>query len=430
MTKRSLSSIGLVAIAMVALALTGGRGRIKDTSKLVIYVVGDGVGHPTTIRPGGVETSTDSAQGKALWTGVQTALTAHDLPAIKDVVEIVPLDDAGRKEAATEHADRICKDPRTLAVIGHSTSGTTRSTLEKYQAYGIPVIMPIATSPLVWYGEGSGDAETTRARTVENALRLPPGDTVAQAPAIARVILNDLKAEECYLVIDDTTDAQDYSKPLSKRVGKLLESVLRNTYRLRRGEADGHMDLARILRERLADTIVFCGYSTCADDFITALRIQYPDPGTDRPRIVMSDGCFEAQAFDLSGFDIRVLFPVAPIKSYKNERSADADRAQKEFLAARGDALPSYEIYGYDAIQILARAIEALRPHGIDRRGVLDFVQTLESHDGLVHTYEFRHMEDSKVEYCVYRTPPSGTESKTQLVLQRHIPTRELKLRK
>src|SRR5687768_3382437 len=119
--------------------------------RLTIVVIGDGVVDNKTSRHMPTRSSPvrplplNRAQGLAMLRGVRAAL---DDPSVRDVASLFDLvthDDLGDLEEADRLARQIAGDPRTLLVIGHATSGTTRVAAQHYDDAGIPLIMPIAT---------------------------------------------------------------------------------------------------------------------------------------------------------------------------------------------------------------------------------------------------------------------------------------------
>src|ERR1051325_1469385 len=133
------------------------------SNKRLLVVVGDGVKDKTMAmtRP----YSSNYAQGWDLYEGVAYAAKKPPFQAISDQVEIVYVDDGGESRCAELISDEIIRSPRVIRVIGHATTGTTKIALANYKKADIPVIIPVATSPLLTLN-------------CENCFRLPSNDTI------------------------------------------------------------------------------------------------------------------------------------------------------------------------------------------------------------------------------------------------------------
>lgn len=124
----------------------------KQDPKFLIVVVGDGVQEKLGGEAMAREYPVNRGQGEAMWKGVQLAYDSSEVvKKIKHLIDIKPFDDGGSGTCARKIAECIFSNPCVIAVIGHATSGTTLEAAEIYSRAGIPLIMPIATSPYVFY---------------------------------------------------------------------------------------------------------------------------------------------------------------------------------------------------------------------------------------------------------------------------------------
>jgi hypothetical protein len=194
-----------------------------DGKKFLVMVVGDGV------PPVDMDTTRlwplNRAQGEAMHKGVMTALNSSpNLENLTSIIQIEGKDDRGDPKRAAELAEKFRRNPRVLAVIGHATSGTTLHAVWKYNQAGIPIVMPIATSPEVMYHPKKNGFEKYR---VQNAFRLLPSDDKGQAPAIIHLI-RKLDLKKVYLISDATKGAREYSRPLRESLEPYIRKEVLN----------------------------------------------------------------------------------------------------------------------------------------------------------------------------------------------------------
>lgn len=284
--------------------------------KLVVAVVGNGVPskHPVEERL----LDADRAQGTAIWYAVDYALNKSPrLQFLRDFVSLEGFDDGGSPQEAERLARTLIRRPEVLAIIGHTTSSTTRAGATQYARAAIPLLMPIATSPLAVYPEGYDSKPDHR---FSNAFRLIPSDDFAQAPAVVYAIEHFIRATRLYVVRDDQPGTREYSRPLCSAIKRLLRqpAVSDAPY----GPlADNAISVISAIRAQMPEVIVFCGYATSAKAFALALREEYEraTPPERWPTLVLTDGAY-GPGLNTAGFKTYVTFPKKDVLAYKDPR--------------------------------------------------------------------------------------------------------------
>ncbi|HET9184287.1 MAG TPA: ABC transporter substrate-binding protein [Candidatus Angelobacter sp.] len=333
-----------------------------------------------------------------MWKGAEVAYI-HS-PVWTDLREIVALrgcDDEGVSVGSEMAASQIRLNPETIAVIGHATSGTTRSAAAIYASANIPVLMPIATSPNVFFDPSSGDR-------LQNLFRLPPSDDRAQAPAVAYTAINILKSRRIYLVRDISEDAPEYSGPLFKRIQQLIGSNKIDDIEVNRKTPSIH-EVAQNVFDQDADLVIFVGYGTTANVILSDIQVEYSRFKRKPPPILLTDGC-KIVDLNVGSLLVYVTFPVPD--SHKLP-------CDTEDMAIFNEQVPqpkSYELYGYDAMVILGKALNScLRTSSLSRECVQNALSGGSPLEGACLTYSFSAGDNSRSSIYLYRARASGPDS-------------------
>lgn len=401
MGKRCRDEPAILSVVLaVALSLAGCStpsttsqpGSIGNRRKLIIAVVGDGVGNQPS--PGQRATSLNRAQGISMWQGAHAAYAySPQLAGLREIVQLKPYDDRSLASAAERIGERLQANPRVLAVIGHATSSTTHDAAWLYDQAAIPLIMPIATSPEAPLSRG----RNSRPRRLPDCFRLPPSDDLAQAPALAFVAEKIVHTRRTFLIRDVTEGARGYSKYLYDALKRSLSLEIIDRRSVSRGSTD-FLAVANEIRGDHPDLIIFCGYGSTAQWLFANLRKSYARVAlSKRPIILLSDGCLIPD-LDTSGFRADLTFP-APDLSKCNPNFPHDFRILKKALGGRTG--PSFGMYGYDAMLILGTAIEECKT-AVSRDCLDRALSRKNVFRGVCQDYLFEHGESLLSSYYLF----------------------------
>ncbi len=359
-----------------------------------IVLVGNGV--PSETQPPRRLFRLDEAQGVGMWEAAQLALdSSRRTLTLRERVQLEGFDDGGDTVEAEKIASELVDRPEVLAIIGHTSSATTRAAANVYRLASIPLLMPIATSPRAMLPLAGGP----RAR---NAFRLIPSDDRAQAPAVALIATDSLRARSIYLVADVSPAAREHSEPLADAIASLLTTVPTVPQLVDRTRDDLGA-VAEKIRAQRADLVIFVGYVSTAQELLFALRNAYPSRDSVlRPRLILTDGARDSN-LDVSGFESYWFFPLPGTEAFGNG-SSDLQLLRKLRLR-RGQE--TYEMYSYDAVLILAEAVDRCADKGISRSCIIDELASGKLFRGVVLSYSFREGENSLSGFNVFRSSPN-----------------------
>jgi ABC-type branched-subunit amino acid transport system substrate-binding protein len=390
----------LRAMALLAMVLCSancrGNHQLPIEGRFTIYVVGDGV--PPIRKEINRIFPLNRAQGQAMWRGAETALkTSPRLSAVRHIVALKGFDDGSLAIEARNFATSLKDRKDVIAVIGHATSQTTRAAIGRYSEFGIPIIMPIATSDLVMY------PEEAPGKRVVNAFRLPPSDARAQAPAVAYLV--KVKNFSKVLIVQDVSEgAKGYSQTLMDAIAPLIRSSTVAIVQVNRSQRQTFSEAAVSARSNDVQAIVFCGYGSTAQDFFYALREQYKGQELSaRPTLILTDGCLVAD-LNPEGFTSFLTFPHLGIEDV-SEVAHEEDVRIVKGLNASGSP-PSYEPFGYDAMLILGQVMQAcLGKKRLSRRCIVEELShSAQPFFGVTGVYEFDSGENRHSRYDVFRS--------------------------
>ena len=388
----------------------------------MIAVVGDGV-------PSGVIAPRDhpvnNAQGRAMWDGAQAAFCkSPSCELLRTYAELVPRDDRGSVQIAGQIAEVLRADPRTIGVIGHATSGTTRAAAWLYAEAHVPLLMPIATSPYAIFPParnrefdagaigGLSTASVSvwdqgRGTPLRNCFRLPPNDEKFQVAAVKYLITERLQSKRVYLLRDVSEDSGEYSGPLFSGLERLLGPLVVCKRRIDR-ESTNLFLVAESIRGYKADTVVLAGYGTTAQEMFHALRGVFPP---DRrfaggPRVVLTDGC-KTEEVDPTGFEAYVTFPLPEVPLALPATASEDLKILHQVIENKKKQ--SYEIYGYDAALLLGRAFSRCQSAASIRGCLSDQLRKADDLSGVLFSYGFdANGENEQAPYYVYSSLSSG----------------------
>jgi ABC-type branched-subunit amino acid transport system substrate-binding protein len=315
-------------------------------------------------------------------------------------------------------------NPKVLAVIGHSSSDTTRAAAPLYAEAQIPLLVPIATSPLVafpetdwWLGFRSWEHPRPHQR-LRNVFQLIPNDKIGQAPAIAyaaRALLHT--ADEEIVVVTDLSDNTNYARPLGDELHKLLPNARLDLIPESNGykeQTDSSFQLSKKMfpglfpaEPRNTTVVIFVGTAHSAERFLPFL---ISSKETATATIILTDGAKDFKVIykpEFTNLHIFLTFPLSPL-------APNSDPILQKALRPTFDQ--SYETYGIDSMLMIGMAIDELCPAGSDqsrlpcsisRSELLGKLHEMSEFVGVAdEDYLFNGGENVHPEYYIYGSVP------------------------
>jgi len=397
------SIIALTTVLFVSCQSEFERNTLTDDGKLDVVVIGNGSGvkggslTQNNCSPKQRQGNLNKAHGRAMWKGARAAYKHSVNVDGTDEYTLTPIDDCGKRGLATAKAERIQNAADVIAVIGHATSGTTRSAAYLYDQVGIPLVAPIATSPYAFHPPG----KTANQEKLKNFVRLPPSDKRAQAPAAAMVATELLKGKEIFIIGDKSSDAWEYAKPLYNEALSIIpETRITDNNTIK----DKAISLERVAGDVLVqdtDVVIFAGYGTTAEKFLYELAQAYEAKDrSDVPGIVLTDGAMtgDISKQTLNTFNIRITFPIPDVS--KISCGGEDYKNLKNILNKSNNK--SFQMFAYDAVLMADKAISQCSQKNISRDCVEKKLRELRDFNGVCSTYSFQNGENMLSNYYVY----------------------------
>ena len=404
----------ILIVVVFSNIMCGCSSNLGKHKKLLVYIVGGGIKTKAS-RSTLHQTPLAREEGKAMYEGAFDAFQfAPECKFLHDMIIVRGIDDGESEQVAKDSAKRLQKNPRVLAIIGHSTSATTIAAAPYYAASGIPLLMPIATSPRVSQFKGIH---------LGNTFRLVPNDSIAQGPAIAYVAMNILNGHRIAIISDHSIGADRYSQPLTSMVYNIISRKGRiyANVQVSRENSLTIESSVRELRSQNPDVIIFCGYGSTAQDIFGFLREMYLRTSLQlRPKIILSDGC-KINDLNTKGFRVFLTFPYCGVED--KEGLADVSGTTWSILERIGvtkDHFGSYQIFGYDAMLVLAKSIQEIVNIGkpLNRKSLINNLRSVTILKGIGDLYfTLRHGENKQSKYVLYSTGPLSTKLQVKSII-------------
>jgi branched-chain amino acid transport system substrate-binding protein len=290
-------------------------------------------------------------QGKDIENGARMAiddLNAKGIVIGGDKVKwvLVPEDDASDPKSGTAVAQKLV-DARVAAVVGHLNSGTTVPASKIYAAAGIPQISPAATTP-VYTHQG-----------FRTAFRVVANDNLI-GRTLAAYSINTLKAQRIAIIDDRTAFGQGLADEFAKGVRAMAGTGGKAAIVSRQFTNDKAVDFNAILtqiRGKKPDVIFYGGMDAVAGPMLKQMKTL----GIDA-RFVSGDGICSERLPLLAGdalVDDKVICVVAGGIDGPQEAShaAFTERYSRRFKLP----VETYAPYAYDAVMVLATAMQAVQ---------------------------------------------------------------------
>lgn len=259
------------------------------------------------------------------------------------------LPDSGDPNVAVRVARRLVDDASVVAVVGHVTSGITQAAMGVYGSgrNPLPVVSPTASSP-----DLSGVSPYF--------FRTCPTD-LAHGPALARFARNTLHASRVGVLFENDDYGRGMKRAFSREFRQLGGTIVsEDPFFATTPSLEPY--LARISREGGADVLV-----VGADPEGGTLALRDLRRLGSKVPVIGGDGLAGIEADSALAEGTRISL------SYLADRpgAANADFVAAYARANHGDRPNDTGAETYDAVNLLAKAIEQVGP---DRRAIRDYL--------------------------------------------------------
>lgn len=346
---------------------------------------GDGLGPPQVTI---VSSLPISQYHESVWVanGIRMAL-ADNGPRVEGIrIDYLPLDDSpigGSFSAEIANANRAASDKSVVAYIGPFNSSAAKHSIPILCRAGLGMVAPTnthdgLTKPIPIEEDPSG----YYAGCTRNYSRVIPRDSVAGE--IAAVKAGALGARRAYVVSSSPGDAMAYGfSTYAPSLGIAIagSSLISNS-------AQMYPDVAAAVAGSGADTVYFSCFLYQAQCGVALNNIRTAAPAV---RIVTTDEVlgpgYVASAGPAAEGVILVRQELAP-PDYSPTAAAWYAR-----YTARYGAIPYAEfngaIYGYEATNVVLRAIATARRHHAERAAVRQAIMATSNFNGLLGSWSF-----------------------------------------
>lgn len=278
-----------------------------------------------------------AAYGTILLSGaIQAADDINSNGGVKGInLQIIPIDDQCDPKIAQSQAQKLIKEKKIHAIIGHVCSSCAMQTLEAYAKAKILVITPTATN-----------VQITQ-QNIPTIFRMTGTDD-QQAQVASNFLLQELKSSRIAILHDN----EMYSKGLAELVSEDL--VLANTYpimhmSIERGTKN-FKPVVKKLRELNADAVYFASLYPEVGELaktLNVMQLQIP--------IISGDGVSLNQFITEAGGSkiaqsVLMTFVTDPNKLATSKEVVT--KMQQKNMETNG-----YSLYAYAAVQAIAAAI-------------------------------------------------------------------------
>jgi Periplasmic binding protein len=354
-------------------------------------------------------------------------------------VEVVERSDHGIPQQARDVSEKIARQPDTLMVVGHMSSGQTEQALPAYLKADppIPVILTTETNPELV-------PVKIKQEVYRPVLRLSPTDK-EQVETLTRLIVAS-KARGIW-VVQDVSENLIYSEYLATHLIRRLQEKGANVELL---STNLNAPTHKALRVAGIDLVFFAGRWQHALILIRELRAIY---GGRMPQIVLSDASADERLIQFGGRDVEGIYLTYPLTVEQSEsRHAygdytfsivdsllkTANTGEFDEMAVQRAGLTSGVIYRLDHLLGLKRvrdarwligavimdAEESHRPFNTPEDISLRFWEDLDGEDGIrvddnakFHVWQIRggkFVNISVQERCLSLVPEASTSSKVR----------------
>jgi branched-chain amino acid transport system substrate-binding protein len=332
---------------------------------------GTGTGDKKTVALAfvGPLTGDNANLGVNIRDGMKVAVEEWNAKSTKYTYEIKEFDTQGLPEQAPGQKDKYIPDDSIIGVVGPTFSGETKAVLPDLDAAGLVMVSASCTNVAL--------PDVVPGTKVFH--RVIPDDGV-QAKGVTDYVLKSIKPKKVALIHDNS----EYGKGLWEGVVTLLKEGGVDTSTTDAIDPKGQDYSAAVNKVRAAkvDMIFYGGYYNEAGRF----KKQLTDAGV-KAKFISGDGSLDpgfVTSSGAAGGEGALLTCPCRLATPELEGKGGAYATKYKEVISRDPG--TYSSEGYDAINILIQGIEA----GNDTRPkLLDYVETLDSFDGVSKTIQF-----------------------------------------
>ena len=354
---------GIALFAVAALAL-GACGDDDDGGSGSGSASGSGDTPTKTVKIAFVGPLTGDAAnlGINIRNGIKVALDDANKAAGDVRVEMVEFDTQGDPAQAATVKDRYINDSSIIGIVGPTFSGETKAVLPDLQANGLVMVSASATNVLL--------PTTVANQTVFH--RLIPDDDV-QGKGVADYITKKLAAKKVAYIHDNS----EYGKGLAEGTQKLVNaggaaSALIDAID---PKAQDYSSAVNKVKAAAPDVIFYGGYYAEAG----RLKKQLTDAGV-KATFVSGDGALDPGFIASGGAGAEGAQITCPCNLATVDAGGKLGEFAKKYKALNNADPGTYSTEGYDAASLL---VDGIKKGNDTRQKLLDFVEKLESFDGI-----------------------------------------------
>lgn len=357
---RKIALFLLVALVLASSLVAGcRRGSNSDDNKLYIAVAG-------------ALTGPCAQDGEAIKNGAQLAADAINANGGINgkQIELVPEDDASDPKQAANVANKLVNDGRILAVIGHYNSSCTLAGAPIYNKDGLVEISCGSTSPAVT------DAGPYTFRVIVT--------DAFQGAFVANWMVKDEGLKKVAILYENDDYGAGLRGVITKNVTDLGGQIVASeSYYL--GETKDFSPYITKIRNLNPDALFIGGlYNEAALIAKQAQNVGW------KPNIFAVDGPYNPAYISLGGGATEGTRLVGFF--HPSLQDPMVTKFVADYKAKYNKELGTYEAYAYDAMLILAQAIEK---GGADRESIKNYLTTLKDFKGVTGITSFDENGDS-----------------------------------
>ena len=361
---RLFRGIALFAVAALTLAACG------DDDDESGGDTGTGGGAEKTVKIAfvGPLTGDNANLGINIRNGMKVAIEEANEEEGDVTVEIVEFDTQGDPAQATTVKDRYINDNEIIAVVGPTFSGETKAVLPDLEANKLVMVSASATNV---------DLPTV----VPNQTvfhRLIPDDDV-QGKGVSQYVVKKLAAKKVAYVHDNS----EYGKGLAEGTQKLVEAAGVRTAVVDAVDpkAQDYSAAVNKVRSAAPDVVFYGGYYAEAG----RLKKQLTDAGV-KATFVSGDGALDPGFIQSGGAGAEGAQITCPCNLATVDAGGKLGQFATDYKRVNGVDPGTYSTEGYDATKLL---VEGITKGNDTREKLLEFVETLDSYEGIGKTIEF-----------------------------------------